>query len=160
MSGTKFSSHAVRDAAQPSPSPRAGWAWHPPLPLAPVPVFVWPPRPLVTLRYLLSRAFLGSVLIPFGALAAITWYWLQPALERCAELRADWILQMFARNLGLMLLVAGGLHLFFHAFGRQGTERRFDARPGPRARQLGQVCRWAAATPMPAAVRSPSTAMH
>ena len=69
MSGTKFSSHSVRDDAHPG---RAGWAWHPPLPLAPVPVFVWPPRPLVALRYLLSRAFLGSILIPFGALATIT----------------------------------------------------------------------------------------
>ena len=35
-------------------------------------------------------------------------YELQPALERCIEFRADWILQMYARNLGLMLLVAGG----------------------------------------------------
>ena len=69
MSGTNSSSHEVRGSA---PAPRAGWAWHPPLPLEPVPVFVWPPRPLVALRYLLSRAFLGSVLLPFGALAAVT----------------------------------------------------------------------------------------
>ena len=127
MSGTSFASHAVQDATQ--PPHRAGWAWHPPLPLAPVPVFVWPPRPFDAFRYLLSRAFLGSVLLPFFALAAITWLWLQPALERCAELRVDWILEMYARNLGLMLLVAGGLHLFLHTLRHQGTERKFDARP-------------------------------
>ena len=28
-----------------------GWAWHPPLPPAGVPVFVWPPRPLAALRF-------------------------------------------------------------------------------------------------------------
>lgn len=130
MSGTRVSSYTYQDGARPHPGRGTGaWAWHPPLPLQPVPVFVWPPRPLVALRYLLSRAYLGSVLIPFGVLAAVTWLWLQPSLERCAELRADWILQMFARNLALMLLVAGGLHLFLYTLRCQGTERKFDPRP-------------------------------
>ena len=48
------------------------WAWHPPLPLQGIPVFVWPPRPLAALKYLVSVAFLGSVMIPFGALAIVT----------------------------------------------------------------------------------------
>ena len=107
---------------------RKAWAWHPPLPLEPVPVFIWPPRPVAALKYLVSLAFMGSVLIPFGVLATLSWLYLQPALERCAELRADWILQMYARNLGLMLLVAGGLHLYFYTFRRQGAERKFDPR--------------------------------
>ena len=44
------------------------------------------------------------------------------------ELRADWVLQMYARNLALMLLVAGGLHLWFYVLKRQGAERKFDPR--------------------------------
>ena len=118
-------------AREPAAAPRAnraGWAWHPPLPLAGVPVFVWPPRPVAAFRYLVSRAFLWSILVPFGAFATVTWLYLQPALERCVELRADWILQMYARNLGLMLLVAGGLHLFLYTFRRQGSDRKFDPR--------------------------------
>ena len=106
----------------------ATWGWRPPLPLESVPIFVWPPRPREALRYCLSLAFFGSVLAPFTATAVLTWLYLQPALERCVELRADWILQMYARNLGLMLLVAGGLHLYFHTFKRQGSERKFDRR--------------------------------
>ena len=102
------------------------WAWHPPLPLEDVPVFVWPPRPMDALRHFASLAFLWSVMLPFGALATFSWFYLQPALERCVEFRADWILQIFARNLGIMLLVAGGLHLYFFTFKRQGSERRFD----------------------------------
>ena len=107
---------------------RAAWAWHPPLPLAGVPVFVWPPRPAAALRYLVSRAYLWSVLVPFALIATSTWVYLQPALERCVELRAGWILQMYARNMALMLLVAGGLHLFFYTLKRQGTDRKFDSR--------------------------------
>ena len=73
MSGTTLSSRGPREGPVPG---GAGWAWHPPLPLKAVPVIVWPPRPVAALRYLLSRAFLGSVLLPFAALATITWVWL------------------------------------------------------------------------------------
>ena len=117
------------DPSRTAPAARHdAWAWHPPLPLRPVPVFMWPPRPLAALRYLASLTFLGSIIAPFGTLAVLSWLYLQPALERCAEFRADWILQMYARNMGLMLLVAGGLHLYFHTFRRQGAERKFDSR--------------------------------
>ena len=106
---------------------RIGWAWHPPLPLTDVPVFVRPPRPLAALRFLVSRSYL-QLMLPYWVLATVTWLYLQPALERCTTLRVDWILEMYARNLALMLLVAGGLHLYLFAFKRQGTERRFDPR--------------------------------
>jgi sterol desaturase/sphingolipid hydroxylase (fatty acid hydroxylase superfamily) len=104
------------------------WAWHPPLPLARVPLFVWPLRPLAALRFLSSLGFLWSLMIPFGALAIFTWAYLSPPLERCVAFQADWILQSYARNLGLMLVVAGGLHLYFYTFRRQGAERKFDPR--------------------------------
>ena len=102
------------------------WAWQPPVPLTGGPVFVWPPRILEGIRYLFSSILL-SILLPFGALATFTWYFLQPALERCAELEAGWIAQLFARNIVLTVIVAGGLHLYFHVFKLQGTERKFDS---------------------------------
>lgn len=108
-------------------TPQEGmWAWHPPLPLGKVPVFTWPLHVPEALRWLSSRAFLGSIIIPFGALATIAWYFLQPALERCAELEAGWILQLFARNLVLISIVAGGLHLYFHVLKLQGTKFRYS----------------------------------
>ena len=109
-------------------APRSVWAWHPPLPLQGIPIFVWPPRPLAALKYLVSKGFLATVVIPFVPLAILTWVYLQPALERCVEFRADWIFQMYARNLGLLILVAGGLHLFFYTFRRQGSEHKYDRR--------------------------------
>ncbi len=110
------------------PGQATALAWHPPLPLEGVPVFVWPPRPLAALKYLVSLTFLWSIIVPFGALAAFTWTYLQPALERCVDFQADWILEMYARNLGLVIVVAGGLHLYFHTFKRQGAARKFDPR--------------------------------
>jgi sterol desaturase/sphingolipid hydroxylase (fatty acid hydroxylase superfamily) len=98
------------------------------LPLAGVPVFVSPPNPVKALKYFVSIGFLWSVQIPYAALAVITWLYLQPALARCVAFKADWILQMLARNLGLMLLVAGGLHLFFYTFKKQGSRHKYDAR--------------------------------
>ena len=102
------------------------WEYHPQLPLANVPVFVWPLRVVEAIKYLVSRAFL-SVFVPFWTLAAITWFFLQPAMERCVELELGWIAQLFARNLVLMLIVAGGLHLYFYVFKLQGTDRKFDS---------------------------------
>ena len=113
----------------PEPPPPSGtWAWHPSLPLKEVPVFVWPPRPVSAMKYLASLAFLGSVVVPFGLLATLSWLYLQPPLERCAEIEASWILQMYARNLALMVMVAGALHIYFYTFGRQGADRKFDHR--------------------------------
>ena len=127
MSADEASTHGAPDERS-AAAYAATWDWRPPLPLAEVPVFVWPPRPREALQYLLSRVFLVSVIAPFTATAALTWFYLQPALERCVELRADWILQMFARNLVLMLVIVGGLHLYFHTWKRQGSERKFDRR--------------------------------
>ena len=104
------------------------WNYHPPLPLTGIPVFVWPPRPLAALRWLMSLGFLGSVLIPFATLATITWVYLQPALERCVRLEPGWIVEMYARNLGLMLLIAGGIHMFFYVRRQQGAETKYDPR--------------------------------
>ena len=89
---------------------------------------MFPPNPVKALKWLMSVRFLWSVQVPYTVLAVVTWFFLQPALERCVEFRADWILQMFVRNLGLMVLVAGGLHLYFYTFKRQGTRRKFDPR--------------------------------
>ena len=75
------------------------WAWEPPLPLTRNPVFVWPPRIFASLRYLFSGVYFWSLVVPFGVLGALTWYFLQPPLERCTELEAGWIALMLVRNL-------------------------------------------------------------
>ena len=104
------------------------WAWHPPLPLEGAPIFVFPPRPLAALRWLVSVGFLWSFVLPYVGLAVFTWYFLQPSLVHCVQLQPGWIAEMFARNLALIVLVAGGLHLYPYTFKKQGQTHQFDAR--------------------------------
>lgn len=112
--------------AHPTDDHQGGWAYQPPLPLQEVPVFVWPPRIREAIGYFFSKTYLFSFLIPFGALATFTWYFLQPAMHACATLEPGWIAQLFARNFILITLVAGALHLYFHVFKLQGSQKKFD----------------------------------
>ncbi len=95
--------------------------------------FAWPIQPRKLLRF-----FLGfpGFLWPFGAaafygLAALTWQYLQPGadqLSNFSQLRAGWILPMFARNLVMLLMVAGTLHLILYWRRVQGTRFKYNSR--------------------------------
>ena len=76
MAGTQTHPDELAASAE---TQNSTWAWHPPLPLRDPPVFVWPPRPLAMLRFLLSLGFLWSLLVPFFAIATVSWLYLQPA---------------------------------------------------------------------------------
>ena len=119
------------------------WHSHPELPLEEPPVFTWPPRPVAALRYLFSHGFFWSIGLPYALLGTVTWLFLQPALARCVTLESGWMLQMYARNLTLMVLVAGGLHLYLYTFNRQGRSGKYIARDlsrnGPRYLSSNQV---------------------
>jgi len=104
------------------------WYWHPDLPISTSPIFAWPPRPLAAIQWLVSYWLaLSSVVIEL-ALAVAVWYWLQPEAAQMKSLSAGWIAQLYLRNLILLILVAGGLHLYFHVLRRQEQNLRFDTR--------------------------------
>ena len=106
---------------------KSPWAWLPPVPIENSPVFAWPPRPIRALKYVLGRGFMLSENAAYVGLALVTWFYLSPALERCKTFETTWIAQVYALNLGLVVLLAGGLHLSFYTFSRQGQQRRFDS---------------------------------
>lgn len=60
--------------------------------------------------------------------AYISWTWFQPSLDEARTLSFGWIAEMYIRNLVLLTLVAGGLHLFFYTWRRQGDRLKYDAR--------------------------------
>ncbi|MGI9406609.1 MAG: sterol desaturase family protein [Hyphomicrobiaceae bacterium] len=111
---------------------RQEWNYRPEIPLAVNPLFVWPPNPVAIVRWLWNSWFLISERLILVGVALISWFYLQPALETCKTFAVGWIAQMYARNLALMILVAGGLHLWFYVVKGQGKVKKFDPRDKPK----------------------------
>ena len=117
---------------QPKAEPEQGagdrWNWRPEQPVELSPLFTGPPRPHKIFRWLASSWLNFTERVVVLLLALGTWHFLAPALERCVSFRLDWIAEIYIRNLALMIIVAGGLHLYFYTFRKQSDERRYDTR--------------------------------
>lgn len=110
-------------------SARKPWNHQPPLPLQVSPVFRWPWNISAIGGWFWHSWFLISERLILVGVAWVSWVWFQPPLEVTRELSVGWVLSMYTRNLVLMLLVAGGLHLYLYYYKRQQDNLRFDARP-------------------------------
>ncbi len=109
-------------------SPTGKWHYQPDVPIAVSPILDWPPRPLAWLRWLAGYWLaISSVVLEFF-LAWAVFAWLQPASETMQTLAFGWIAQIWLRNLALLTLVAGGLHLWFYGLSAQAKRLKFDAR--------------------------------
>lgn len=116
-------------ATQQAPKRNSKWNFQPPsLDAQLAPFYRWPPRAGPALRYIAASWGPFGVRIYILGLAIFTWFYLSPALERCREFAFDWIAQIWLRNFLLMLVVAGGLHLYFYRFRKQGDAGRYDLR--------------------------------
>jgi sterol desaturase/sphingolipid hydroxylase (fatty acid hydroxylase superfamily) len=95
--------------------------------------FAWPVQPKKLLRFFLGYP---GFLWPFGAaayyvLGAVTWRYLQPGaddLSYFSQLRVEWIVPMYARNLLMLLATAGPLHLILYWRRVQGTRFKYNSR--------------------------------
>ena len=102
------------------------WNYHPELPLKTAPYFDQPFNlKRIALYWIKGWRPLGTQFL-FLPLALLIWAFFTPDLTRTQALSTDWILEIFFRNLVLIITVAGGLHLWLHTFNRQGTEQRYD----------------------------------
>ncbi len=116
------------NGSRPARSKRSDWNHNPQVPIRTAPYFNWPPQPAKVLSWLARAWFPITERILVLGLAVLTWLYLTPALERCREFALDWIAEVYLRNLGLMIVVAGGLHLYLYTFGRQGKKLKYDHR--------------------------------
>ena len=57
------------------------------------------------------------------------WEWFRPSLAEAESLRLGWILEIWVRNVVLVTVVAGGLHLLLQRYRVQGDGLRYDGRP-------------------------------
>ena len=107
---------------------RKVWHWHPDLPLRNARIFTWPPNPLLAIKLIASYwlSLSGRVVILLVAIAS--WLLFQSSLGAAVDFEFGWIAHIYLRNLTLLVVFATGLHLYFHTYQAQGTERRFDSR--------------------------------
>lgn len=98
-------------------------------PIRPAPLFVWPPQPVAMTKFFLG---IPGYFLPMNAmymgLAILTWFFLTPSMARMAHLDWDWIALVYARNLGMTVLIYGGLHLRFYIRKAQGTRYMLNRR--------------------------------
>ena len=115
---------------------RPKWHYFPPLPITVSPLFRRPFKPLEILKWFIGGWLPVSEKLIVLGLAIISWAFFHPTLEQARVFSFDWIALIYLRNLALIFLVAGGLHLYFYVFRRQGDERRYDVRPMARNNRL------------------------
>jgi len=92
------------------------------------PIFDWPPRPVAALLTLTKRWVTITRNVLFLLMAISVYQLFVPDLQQMKSLSLQWVLPIYIRNIMLMIVVAGSLHLFFFTFRKQGKTLKFDAR--------------------------------
>lgn len=107
---------------------RSPWNHAPQLPIRNSPVFAWPPRPRSAFRHLVHRWIDLSANALFLALSILVIRFGLPDPATMETLGMSWIARIWLINVGLTLLVAGGLHLLLVYFAVQGKRLKFHDR--------------------------------
>jgi len=102
------------------------WNYRPAVPLNTSPLFQLPFSPSRVVGWFASRWFVFGENLILSVLAVLTWYYFQPALEQTKTLAFGWVAKMYLRNVILICVVAGGLHLLLHVRRTQGNKLKFD----------------------------------
>ncbi len=98
--------------------------WRPtPLPV-PSPITNGPWKPLVILKHLWNVIWPYNFI--YAAMAFVVWMWLTPSAETTARFRFDWIALIYLRNVALLVLVAGALHLRLYIQRGQGINFKYS----------------------------------
>ena len=110
---------------------RAEWNHKPDVPIQVAPLWQWPPKPWAALKWYIDGWFFLTINMAIVAISFASYQWFSPTLET-SQAVGPWVLGIFVRNFVILTALAGGLHLWFHKFAVQGTEKKYDPRPFPR----------------------------
>jgi len=109
--------------------PLPDWHHHPELPIKVSPLFSSPFNFKNIAVWFLRSWFPLSERLFIVGFAFIAWFYFHPTLAEAKTIQIGWISEIFIRNLVLMTLVAGGLHLYFYTFRKQEDKEQFDTKP-------------------------------
>jgi lathosterol oxidase len=108
---------------------KSTWNYHPNLPLEDKSLFNLKRAPLEAVKIFWGSWLPVSDRLIIVGVSFITWYYLSPSLQTASTFSFDWISGVYLRNLALIVLLAGGMHLYLYTFNMQGERLRYDARP-------------------------------
>jgi sterol desaturase/sphingolipid hydroxylase (fatty acid hydroxylase superfamily) len=111
------------------PPRREIWNHHPQFPIADSALFHWPLNPKAALWWVTKRWIQLTSGTLFLATAILVYAFFQPSPETMQTLAPGWVLMIWLRNLILLTLFAGTLHLWLFTFTMQGDRLKYDARP-------------------------------
>jgi len=101
--------------------------WKPPYAAGYAPLFAWPIQPAAILKWLFG---FPGLLWPFNTFIVLfslaTYLYFQPGLETTKNLEWGWVSLMLLRNLVIMLVFYGGLHLAFYRWRLYGQDRKYN----------------------------------
>ena len=103
--------------------------WAPARPIALAPINHWPLQPRVVSKWLFGfPGFLWPHNAFWLCVTLLTWFYLTPPLAEMKTFELWWVSWLLVRNAGFILLLFGGMHLYFYVFRKQGDELRFSTR--------------------------------
>lgn len=112
------------------------WNYFPELPLANPSVFQWPPNPKFLLMWLVQNWLMFSERVLMVALSVALWLFAYPSLDAAKSFSVGWIVQTWAVNMALMIVIAGSLHWYFYLKRAQGKRLKFDRRDQAKKNRL------------------------
>lgn len=119
-------------AATATRAPSAEWHFAPDVPIGNNPLLEFPWRFGRIISYYRDYWLSLSEAVIFMVLAAGGWTVLQEPLGDMSVLSAGWISSVYVLNFAMVLVFAGGFHLFFYTFRRQGDDRKYVPQFGHR----------------------------
>ncbi len=101
--------------------------WKPDVPPEPSPLFTRPWKPLKVLKYLFGPVgYFWPFNALFAAAAIVSWLFFTPDLSRTVTFQIGWMAEIYLRNVVLVSLLAGGLHLRLYITKRQGKRFKYN----------------------------------
>jgi len=110
---------------------RANWHFKPQVPMQVSPFYNLPLKLGAIVKYILNGWNPRGDRFYFLLAAIGIWVFFSPSLERASEFRFDWIFEIWLRNIILISIVAGGMHLYLFTFRKQKDDLRYDLRAYP-----------------------------
>ena len=101
--------------------------WRPKKPAGFMPLLDWPQRPAAVAKWFFGvPGFLAPWYAIYVALTCIAYFVFTPELARMETLALDWVLLILLRNITLVTIFTGGLHLWLYRVRGQGRKTKYN----------------------------------